>query len=134
MQALTGLTQQEVEERRQRGQGNHVRLGASRSYWSIARANLFTFFNNILFLIGLALIAMGQVLDAVTSVGLGLVIAIIGTLQEIWAKHKLDQIALLNRPTITVRRDGREHTLDPAELVQGDVVRVRAGDQIVVDG
>lgn len=134
MQALTGLTQQEVEERRQRGQGNHVRLGASRSYWSIARANLFTFFNNILFLIGLALIAMGQVLDAVTSVGLGLVIAIIGTLQEIWAKRKLDQIALLNRPTITVRRDGREHTLDPAELVQGDVVRVRAGDQIVVDG
>lgn len=134
MQTEIGLTSQEVKQRQQRGQGNNVRLGVSRTYWSIARANLFNFFNDILFLIGAALIAMGQTLDAFTSVGLALVIAVIGTLQEIRAKRKLDQIALLNRPTVTVIRDGREQALDPAELVEGDIVHVRSGDQIVVDG
>lgn len=134
MPPITGLTNQEVEQRRQNGQGNNIRLGTSRSYWNIARANLFTFFNNILFVIGVALIAMGQTLDAFTSVGLGLVIAVIGTLQEIRAKRQLEQIALLNRPTVAVVREGREQALDPAELVEGDVVHVRSGDQIVVDG
>jgi cation-transporting P-type ATPase E len=33
-----------------------------------------------------------------------------------------------------VIRDGRERSLDPAELVTGDVVRVAAGDQITADG
>lgn len=131
---MTGLTEAEVIARRQAGLGNTVAMGSSRTYWQIARANLFTFFNNILFLIGVALIALGEVNDAITSVGLGLLNAIIGTFQEIRAKRKLDQIALLTRPTVTVRRDGQEKTVDPSELVVGDLILVQAGEQIVVDG
>lgn len=131
---LQGLSESEVITRRQAGQGNNVALGNSRSYWDIARANLFTFFNNILFVIGLALILLGEVNDAVTSVGLGVLNAIISTVQEIRAKRQLEKIALLTRPTVTVVREGQEKTVDPSELVLGDVVLVEAGDQIVVDG
>ena len=41
-----GLSQVEAEQRRRAGLGNGVRSTSSRSYGSILRANLFTFFNN----------------------------------------------------------------------------------------
>ena len=97
MQLVQGLTQQEVRARQGRGESNAASFRSSRSYWDIIRANLFNFFNNILFAIGIALIALGQYNDAFTSVGQGLVNALIGTVQEINAKRKLDKIALLTR-------------------------------------
>lgn len=134
MLPMQGLTEREVRTRRQQGDGNNTGGSPSRSYWDIARANLFTLFNNILFTIGVALIALGRTNDALTSVGLGLINALISTVQEIRAKRQLDRIALVNRPTATVIRDGREQVIAPAELVKGDIIRVNAGDQIVVDG
>jgi cation-transporting ATPase E len=134
MQLVQGLTQQEVRARQQRGETNAASFRSSRSYWDIIRANLFNFFNNILFAIGIALIALGQYNDAFTSVGQGVVNALIGTVQEINAKRKLDKIALLTRTMVRVLRDGHEQAIDPAELVKGDVVHVQAGDQIMVDG
>ena len=59
---------------------------------------------------------------------------IIGVVQEVRAKQSLDRIALLTRPRATVMRDGQEHTLDPGELVQGDLLILRPGDQVVADG
>jgi cation-transporting ATPase E len=129
-----GLTEQQVQAKRAQGLGNNVDQSSGRSYWDIARTNLFTLFNNILFVIGVALISMGRVNDAITSVGLGLVNACISTIQEIRAKRQLDQISLLTRPRTTVVRAGQEKEIDPSEIVQEDVLRVRAGDQIVVDG
>ena len=130
----TGLTEQEAQQRRAAGRGNDIQAKSGRSYVDIVRANLFTFFNNILFAIGIALIAMGRVNDAITSVGIGLVNALISTVQEMRAKRQLDRISLLTKPIVTVVRDGREREIDPGELVQGDLLRVNAGDQIVVDG
>ena len=86
-----GLTEREAEARRRRGDGNDSGAAPSRSYWDIARTNLFNLFNNILFSIGVALVALGRYNDAVTSVGLGLVNALIGTMQEIRAKRQLDR-------------------------------------------
>lgn len=102
MAAIHGLTESEVQSRRKQGLGNETNLKPSRSYCDIVRANLFTFFNNILFTIGVALIALERYSDALTSVGLGLVNALISTVQEIRAKRQLDQIALVNNPTVTV--------------------------------
>ena len=129
-----GLSEAEAGARRARGEGNDYRAATSRSYLAIARANLFTFFNNILFAIGAALIVLGEINDALTSVGLGLVNAVISTVQELRAKRQLDRIALLNRPTVTLIRDGRDAARDPAEIVKDDHIRLRPGDQVMVDG
>lgn len=123
MDKIYGLTETEAQTRRKQGLGNDTAIGPSRSYWDIARANLFTLFNNILFTIGVALIALGRYSDALTSVGLGLVNALISTVQEIRAKRQLDQIALVASPKVTAVREGREKVISPAELVKGDVVR-----------
>src|SRR5262245_12841230 len=134
MLTVQGLTEAEARTRRQRGEGNDAAIGPSRSYWDIARANLFSPFNNLLFAIGAALIALGRVNDALTSVGIGLINALISTVQEIRAKRQLDAIALISSPKVTVVRDGHEKIITPEELVKGDVVRVSVGDQVVVDG
>ena len=129
-----GLSELEVVARRAQGQGNNVKLQTSRSYVDILRQNAFTFINTVLFAIGLVLILMGRTGDAVVTAGLVLLNVIVGVWQEGRAKRKLDQIALLTRPRATVIREGRERTLDPAEIVLGDVLVIRPGDQIVVDG
>ena len=76
---VQGLTENEVREQRERGEGNDSGIQPSRSYGSIARTNLFTLFNNILFTLGVALIVLGRYTDAFTSVGLGLINALIST-------------------------------------------------------
>ena len=134
MKEIRGLTESEARERRERGLGNDTEVRTGRTYHAIVRANLFTTYNNILFAIGVALVALGRYWDAVTSVGIGLVNALISTAQEVRAKRQLDRIALLSTPAVAVVREGRERGVDPAELVVGDVVRIGTGDQVVVDG
>ncbi len=133
-QSWHGLTESEVLDRRRRGQGNDVRLATSRSYGDIIRHNVLNLINIILFVIGGVMIGIGRVGDAVTSVGLIVLNIIIGVYQEIRAKRQLDQIALLTRPKISVIRAGQERTVDASELVVGDVIMLRPGDQMVVDG
>ncbi|GAB4451156.1 MAG: HAD-IC family P-type ATPase [Anaerolineae bacterium] len=134
MASLQGLSESEVAARRARGQGNEVRLPTSRSYGDILRQNILNLINVVLFTIGAVMVAIGRVGDAVTSVGLIFLNVIIGIFQEVRAKRQLDRIALLTRPKVTVRREGQEKAIDPAEIVLGDILVARPGDQIVVDG
>ncbi|MCK6576510.1 MAG: HAD-IC family P-type ATPase [Anaerolineae bacterium] len=132
--APRGLTAAEVTARRAAGQGNTLRLATSRTYADIIRSNVLNLINIVLFSIGAVMVAIGRVGDAVTSVGLILFNILIGIVQEIRAKQQLDKIALLTRPRVSVTRDGSEQTIQPEDLVVGDVVLVRPGDQFVVDG
>jgi cation-transporting ATPase E len=134
MTTITGLTEQEALARRQRGEGNNVEFATSRSYRDIIRFNVFSFFNIILFVIGAILVLLGRPQDAITGVGVIFVNVVVGVVQEVRAKRKLDEIALLTRPKVTIRREGAEKSVDPSELVRGDVLVVETGDQLVVDG
>jgi cation-transporting ATPase E len=129
-----GLSESEASTRRAQGQGNNFRQETSRSYADIIRHNVLNLMNIILFAIGAVMISIGRVGDAVTSVGLIALNVVIGIYQEIRAKRQLDQIALLTRPKVSVIRDGAEKVIDPTDLVIGDLIVVRAGDQLVVDG
>lgn len=131
---LQGLTEHEAIARRARGEGNNVALRTGRSYIDIIRQNVLTFVNIILFTIGGALLLLGRLSDAVLSVGLIMLNIIIGVYQEARAKRQLDKIALLARPKATIIREGKTREVDPAEIVRGDLILIRAGDQIVVDG
>jgi cation-transporting ATPase E len=129
-----GLSEDEVIARRERGQGNVVQFQTGRTYLQIVRKNAFTFINTVLFSIGIVLMLMGQFGDALVTAGLVLMNVVVGVYQEARAKRKLEQIALLTRPKAAVIRDGQEKEVDPSEIVLGDVLIARPGDQIVVDG
>jgi cation-transporting ATPase E len=131
---LQGLTSAEVARRKAQGLGNNAKIQASRSYGQIIRENVFTFINNILFGLGIALILLGRTSDAVVSVGIILINVVVSVVQEVRAKLTLDRIALLTRPQVIAVRDGSEQVIDPSAIVVGDILLVRAGDQVVVDG
>jgi cation-transporting ATPase E len=129
-----GLTSQEVLERRARGLGHRAPRQTSRSYIQIFRENVFTFINDVLFLLGFVLVVLGKVSDAVLTVGIIMINVLVSVIQEIRAKRTLDRIALLTRPTATTVRNGQNQAIDPDEIVVGDTLLVNPGDQIVVDG
>lgn len=131
---VPGLTTEEVEERRRRGLGNVAPAAGSRTYPQILRENVFTFINDVLFGLCLLLILVGRPLDAVTSIAVILTNVVVSVVQEVRAKWQLDRIALLTRPTATVRRDGREYEVAPELLVVGDLLLLKPGDQVVLDG
>ncbi|MBI1277312.1 MAG: HAD-IC family P-type ATPase [Anaerolineaceae bacterium] len=131
---INGLSETEVVARRERGQGNNVQFQSSRTYADIIRANVFTFINLVLFGIGAVLVVLGLYSDALASVGIAFWNTVIGIAQELRAKRALDKIALLTRPKATVMREGKPIVVDPSLIVVGDILLVKAGDQIVVDG
>jgi cation-transporting P-type ATPase E len=132
--SLQGLTEQEVIKRRAAGQGNNVTLQTSRSYRQILQENLFTFINAVFFAISVVMVVLRRYGDAFLVVVVIFGGVLVSIYQEIWAKQQLDRIALLNRPEATVIREGKEYTLDAGEIVLGDILVVRPGDQILVDG
>ena len=73
----------------------------------IIRTNLFSYFNNILFAVGLVLAVLGRFRDAFIISIVGIVNAVINTFQEIRAKRQLEKIAVLTRPRVTVVRGGK---------------------------
>src|SRR6185436_11807506 len=97
------------------------------------RANVFTVFNAILVVMGVLTLAFGAWQDALF---LGIVVANsgIGIAQEMRAKRKLDELAALVAPHATVVRDGVQREMPVEDVVEGDLVHVQAGDQVVADG
>lgn len=132
--AISGLSQSEVAARLARGEGNSVPPHTTRTYGQIIRENIFTFINDILFLLGAALVIVGRPLDALVSVGVIFINILVSIAQEVRAKQSLDKIALLTRPKATAVRDGAEQTVNLEQLVVGDVLKLGAGDQVVLDG
>src|SRR5512144_3346612 len=119
--------------RRLRARGEVRPPATSRSYASIVRANTLTVFNLILVVFGALTLAFADWRDALF---LGVLVAntTIGIAQEVRAKRALDRLAALVAPTATVVRDGRPRQAAVSELVTGDLVRLKPGDQVVADG
>ena len=120
-----GLSEAEASGRLVSEGGNALPGSSGRSWWDIVRRNLFTFINITLLIVGIILVAMGLYRDALLASGLAVVNGLVGVVQETRANRRLDQIALLNLTQATVVRDGVERSLDPDQIVRGDVVRLR---------
>ncbi len=131
---LSGLSEKEVSVRRAQGLGNEMPIKTSRSYAQIVRENIFNPLNTLLYVLGITLILLGKVSDALISVGVVVLNVTVSVIQEVRAKRTLDQISLLTRPKTIVIRAGQEQSIDPGDIVVGDLLVVRPGDQIVVDG
>jgi len=129
----SGLSSAQVAERRSRGLTNAGGERTSRSVAEILRANIFTRFNLILGVLLAVILVWGEWKDALFGVVL-VTNALIGIGQELRAKRTLDRLAVLSAPRVRVIRDGAPVEIAIDELVAGDLVDLRAGDQLVADG
>ncbi|MCI1257071.1 MAG: HAD-IC family P-type ATPase [Corynebacterium provencense] len=131
--ALTGLTSAEVERLTRQGRANVTGRGTGRSVGQIIRANVFTRVNAILGVLCAIVLSTGSVINA--AFGL-LIIAnsAIGVIQELRARRTLDNLKIVGETLPTVIRDGERVTVHQTEVVEGDLVVLHSGDEIVVDG
>jgi cation-transporting P-type ATPase E len=130
---FNGLTDAEAARRAERGLANTVVSVSSRSLGEILRANLLTRFNALLGSMLVVILVVGPIQDAIF--GLILVAnSLIGIGQELRAKLTLDRLAVLAAPQATVVRDGTAKKVEVAAVVEGDLLLVEAGDEVVVDG
>ena len=129
----TGLSSAEVAERVARGQVNTTQAAPTRSVRDIVRANVFTPVNLIVAILAALVIAAGSPKNALFG---GIIVAnsIIGIVQELRAKRALDALRVVSAPRVHVIRDGESAEIQVEELVQDDVVELRAGQQVVADG
>jgi cation-transporting ATPase E len=124
----------EAEARRRLADRGPVEPGrSSRSYRSIIRANTLTVFNVILVAFGVLTLVFADWRDAVFLFIL-VVNSGIGIAQEVRAKRSLDRLAALVAPVARVVRDGGPRELHVDDVVPGDLIELRAGDQVVADG
>ncbi|MDJ0388434.1 HAD-IC family P-type ATPase [Roseomonas sp. E05] len=77
--------------------------------------------------------ALGHWLDAAVILGVVLINAVIGFVQEGRAAEALAAIRGMLTPHASVLRDGRRRTVDAAELVPGDLVLLEPGDKVPAD-
>ena len=129
----TGLSAADVAERVANGLTNAIPSAPTRTVGQIIRGNVLTPINAVIGILAALVIAAGSPKDALFG---GVIVAnsVIGVVQELRAKKVLDQLSVVNAPRAHVVRDGVVSELQVHELVQDDVVELRAGAQVVADG
>jgi magnesium-transporting ATPase (P-type) len=122
-----------VHDRVERGAVNRRATAPTRTLAQIVRANVLTRFNALLGTLAVIVLLVGDPRDALFA---GVLVANsgIGIAQEVRAKRALDRMALLEAPRVTAIRDGTRRVVAVEEVVLDDLLCLRAGDQVVVDG
>jgi magnesium-transporting ATPase (P-type) len=128
-----GLTLHEAELRKARFGPNRLPQVAKRT----AIVRLALQFHNLLIyvLLGAAALAavIGDIVDAVIVLGVVVVNAIIGFIQEGRAEQALDAIRSMIDPHASVIRDGRRCDIAAEDIVPGDLVLLEPGDRVSAD-
>ena len=130
---LSGLTTAEVAERIADGRVNDVPNAPVRTTSEIFRANALTPINAIMGALFALILVAGFPGDALFA---GVIVSnsIIGTVQELRARRTLTNLAVLSAPGARVVRDGTATDIDVSGVVADDLLELRPGDQVVVDG
>lgn len=94
-------------------------------------------FNNLLLIVlmvaAVVTVAIGHWIDGGVIAAVVVLNALIGFVQEGKAERALQAIRHLLSPHAVVLRGGRQHDIDAADLVPGDIVLLASGDSIPAD-
>jgi cation-transporting ATPase E len=131
---LQGLTKEEVQQRTSQGLQNKYEPRPTRSYFRIISDNIFTFYNLLLMASITLLIILHGSKDVLFSTILLICNIFLSLSQELRAKHTLDKLILPSKPTIIARREGENKKIPASEIVTDDILLLKAGDPIIVDG
>lgn len=131
---ITGLTAEEINEKKKLGLSNTQIDSYSPSHLRIFFNNIFTVLNVALSPLLITLLSLG-VFEEVISLSAFLILnTIINTVDEIRVKHKLQKLKKEFQAVTTVIRNGVEVTLESSEIVQGDFIIAKEGESIITDG
>lgn len=134
-----GLTAQEAQTRRQEFGSNQLVAAKKASIWRQIGHHLADVSSLVLlFAVALAsYMALFQGGGWTKSIVIGSILVInviIGMYQEASAEKALAALQSMSLPTTTVRRENIAQTIDAKDVVPGDLVLLKAGDQVPADG
>ena len=130
--AVSGLSEQQAEERRQIGLCNQKPKLGTKSYYRICFENIFSVFNIMNVLIAIALVYVGSYKNCLFMLAV-ISNTFIGIFQEIRSKRVIDKLSIINQKTVTIVRDGKSRSVDISELVKGDIILLESGAQVPND-
>ena len=143
-----GLTKAQVNQRKAEGANNVSSASLDKSYARIIAENAFTFFNCVLYAIGILfaflIIYLGNTNpEVLTKLNLGatkfifmiavVMNVVIGSIQGIRSKNTLKKLRIVTEAKATVVREGEKSQVPATEVVIDDVLFLAAGDQVPVD-
>ncbi len=127
-----GLTAAQAEERLRSGCGNRMTDPDRKSLAHILADHLFTLFNLLNFALAACLLLVGSYRNML-FIFVVVINILIGAVQEYRAQKTISELKLLNAPSVHVLRENRELVVAHNEVVKGDLVILRGGDQVVAD-
>lgn len=129
-----GLSEVEAQERLEIDPVELRKEQLKRSRKAILQRNARSGFN--ITLLGLAVIQwfLQDHLGALITIGIIFLNILINVAQQMISIRRVQSLAKQSRPQATVIREGRVRSVDPATVVQGDLVAIGPGDEILADG
>ena len=130
--SLKGLTEAQVQARIKEGRVNQTTSKNTNTIGKIILTNTLTIFNLVNLILALMIISVGAYKNL-----LFILIAIANTLisivNGIRAKKTIDKMRLKSDQQPTVIREGKTCQISQQEIVDGDLLVLSLGDQIIVD-
>lgn len=130
---ISGLTDKDVRTRLQRYGLNKLTSAAGRSALMRFLGQFHNVLIYLLLIAGAITFVIGEQIDCYVIVGVVLINAVIGFIQEGKAEKALESIRHLLTQEAKVRRDGRDYYISAEGLVPGDIVLLESGDKVPAD-
>lgn len=127
-----GLSFDQVKTRNNQGLNNKIKDDTKKQYIEIIIKNLLTFYNILLFGIGVFLLIAQEWTNCFFMVVV-LANTLIGLIQDLRAKYKRDKLSLFDYKKVDVIRYKETNSIKTDEIVLDDILRLKAGDQIPCD-
>ncbi len=128
-----GLTSEQAKRRLAEVGPNQLREGKGTSPLELLFEQFTDFIVHTLIAAAIVSGFLGEWVDAIAIVGIVILNAILGVVQEYRAEKSLAALRKLSAPNALVTRDGETCTIAASELVPGDIVILRSGDLIPAD-
>lgn len=129
---MTGLTNEQVQERIAQGKVNANENPNTRTYKQIIMENSLTFFNFLNLALLVLVLFVGSYKNSM-FMGIILINTVIGIVQEIRAKKTIDKLAILTESKTVVLREGKRWSISTEKLVIDDLIFLKTGDQVPAD-
>lgn len=128
-----GLSNEEVEERKQQGLNNKTEILVGKTYLEIIFTDVFSYFNILLFAVA------GLLIAAKYWQGLSFLIVLIPNIaislyEDLKARRLMSKLRVLTEAKATVIRNGQKEIVPTQDILLDDIVCLQAESQICVDG
>ena len=127
-----GLTSAEVSAKIKAGKVNRTTKKTTTTTGQIIFKHTFTIFNLVNIILAAMVLFVGSYKNLL-FIFIAIANTLIGIINELRAKRIVDKMKLLAESQPTVIRDGQSRQIPPEDLVEGDLMVLSLGDQILVD-